>query len=82
MEEVAEAEEFMAVKPWKGQIRPPTTFVPPKGLDQTPDIELKLQHVHGYRSKDMRNNIFYNSQNQLVWQAAAVAIVHNTKANT
>lgn len=56
--EESAGEEFMAVKPWKGAIFPPSD--PPKINTKKPDSSLTLEFVHGYRGHDARNNIFYS----------------------
>ena len=60
MEEVAVGEEFLAVKPWVGQIKEPSNFRKPANFDKAPQVRLQLDYIHGYRCKDMRNNIFFN----------------------
>jgi microtubule-associated protein-like 6 len=43
MDDVGEGDEFMAVKPWIGQMKEPTGFTkPPKNAQAKPDIELEL----------------------------------------
>ena len=50
----------MATKPWMGAIRPPSNFNrPPRNQNSAPNTHLTLEHVHGYRAKDCRNNLYY-----------------------
>ena len=66
----------MTVKPWLGSIREPTGFIkPPLNYDKRPEITLELNHVHGYRSKDCRNNLRYRKSGNIVYNAAALGIV-------
>lgn len=53
-----EGDQFMAVKPWKGAIKPPTNIVY-KSTGKAPPVTLELDYAHGYRTKDCRNNLKY-----------------------
>ncbi len=82
-EEAEKATEFMATKPWKGALREPTGFVkPPFNQSQAPKIGLALEYVHGYRSRDCKNNIAYLDEDRIVYHAAAVGIVMDKASNT
>jgi hypothetical protein len=49
----------MAVKPWIGAIKEPT--IPPLRIDkEAPGISYKINFVHGYKSDQVRQNLFYN----------------------
>lgn len=58
-EEVDEtSQEFMAVRPWIGQIAEPDSHNP---FDPSkPDVQYKLDYVYGYRCADTRQNVKYN----------------------
>ena len=74
-------DEFMAVKPWLGAIREPTYNYPVQ-TEAPPKVSIELEFVYGYRCKDSRQNIFYHSEsNSILYHAAAVVIIHNTKEN-
>lgn len=45
-------------------------------------MEIKLEYVHGYRTKDCRQNLFYSSNKLIIYHAAAVLIYHNISDNT
>jgi WD40 repeat protein len=77
-----QGDEFMAVRPWEGAVKPPTSYTKPRDQDKAPKVTLNLDHCHGYRSKDKRNNIFYVNNDDVCYYAAAVGIVHNVRANT
>jgi Ca2+-binding EF-hand superfamily protein len=82
-EQVDGGDQFMAVKPWKGAIRPPTDYKFNSGDDNAPDAELMLEFVHGYRCHDVRNNIGYcEDGDDILFHTAAVGIIHNVKENT
>ena len=69
-----------AVLPCAEHIHKPTAYPfdhPPDALER-PEDTLKLEHVHGYRSHDVRANIAYDVRGNLVFPAAAVGVVMNT----
>jgi hypothetical protein len=55
VEDDGPGDQFMAVKPWIGAIKAPTR--PPAGNNSTPDADLSLEWVYGYRCFDARNNV-------------------------
>lgn len=48
----------MAVKPWLGAIKEPT-YAYPNQTGAAPKSKIQLHHVHGYRTKDCRQNLYY-----------------------
>ncbi|RNA32187.1 echinoderm microtubule-associated -like 6 isoform X1 [Brachionus plicatilis] len=47
-------------------------------MDQTaPKSQLRLEWVYGYRGHQVRSNLFYNINNEIVYFVAGVGIVHN-----
>nr|KAG5687806.1 hypothetical protein BaRGS_005436 [Batillaria attramentaria] len=46
-----------------------------------PNDGLKLEHVHGYRGYDCRNNLFYTQTGEVVYHVAAVGIIFNKEKN-
>lgn len=79
-EVVEEGTEFMAVKPWLGAIKAPSSFTQNPSLDMAPEVDITLEYVHGYRSKDCRNNIFYRN-GEIFYHTAAVAVNLNYRQN-
>lgn len=74
-EDVGHGDESISVKPWKTQSKPPTSFVKPKVNGKAaPAVTLELEWVHGYRSRDSRNNIGVMEDGSIVYHAAAVGI--------
>jgi WD40 repeat protein len=80
--DVAAGEEFMAVKPWKAAIYPPSEHGSDTASSKVPSSSLSLEFVHGYRGHDCRDNLFYTATGELVYSAAAVGIVYNKKTHT
>ena len=74
----------MAVKPWMGAIKEPT---PPfynnkKEGSKEPTCTITLEYVYGYRTKDMRNNLYYLKDGKVLYNAAALGIVLDVESNT
>ena len=83
-EDLAEGDQFMAVKPWIGVVNnsKPDDFRPTKRDGEAPDATLELEYVHGYRSHDCRNNLRYTADGKIAFNTAAVAVVMDTATNT
>ena len=76
-EEMEAGDEFMAVKPWLGAIKPPDGFDESLDVDKQkkpPMAKLELEYCHGYRAKDCRNNLRYLKNGRIVYHAAGVGI--------
>ena len=70
------------VKPWKGAVREPSSWVEPDDNGDAPDASLQLMHVYGYRGWDCRDNIsFADSRFEIVYHVAGVGVVFNSKEN-
>lgn len=52
LEEAADGEQFMAVKPWIGAIKEPEPC--PEVIKDAPDVTYCIEHVYGYRCEDSR----------------------------
>jgi microtubule-associated protein-like 6 len=76
-------DEAMAVKPWKGAVREPSTWVDKPDMAERPDESLELSFVYGYRGWDTRNNInFAGSVASIVYHVAGVGIVLNSETHS
>lgn len=86
-EEVDCGDEFMAVKPWLGAIKSPSDYLGfnASNLNQ-PEIDVEIDYVFGYRTKDCRNNLFLNmnlsSDAELMYFSAGLGIGLNIDQNT
>ncbi|CAG9326453.1 unnamed protein product [Blepharisma stoltei] len=82
--EVGEGDQFGAVKPWEAAVRSsvPTGYRRKAGDDDPPDANLELEYVYGYRSHDVRNNIKYTANGDVLYHTAAIGVALNTSANT
>lgn len=72
-EEAGEGEQFMAVRPWIGQIAEPDNHNP-VSMDK-PDETYALEYVFGYRSADSRQNVHLNCEGKVVYMTAALGVV-------
>jgi HELP motif len=79
-EEVAEGEEFMAVKPFVGQIKAPTGHKDLPKSNDAPTESLTLKYVHGYRCFDSRNCAKWkkDSDTEVVFVSAALGVKMDT----
>ena len=78
--DAGEGDQFMAVKPWIGAIKEPTSHPP---INPTPpDARFSLEYVYGYRCEDSRQNVFLNSLGEAVYMTAALGVILNIKNNT
>lgn len=87
-----DTEGLVPVKPWAASAIQPT--ICPNGLlseEQQADIEasplpwnnnLQLEFVHGYRSQNSRNNLFYVESDGIIFPAAKLGIVLNRRTHT
>ena len=74
------AQEFMAVRPWIGQICEPDNHNPFNPA--VPDCNYELEYVYGYRCADTRQNLKYNSSGQAVYMTAALGVILDQGSNT
>ena len=76
-------DENMAIKPWLGAIRVPSSYTEPADLGEAPTASLELKFVYGYRGWDCRNNISYaDSSHELLYHVGGVGIAFNSEKQT
>ena len=56
--EPEEGDQFMSCKPWLGAIKKPTTG-PLEENPEPPECSYEIEFVHGYKSDQARQNLFY-----------------------
>lgn len=78
--EDAEGQEFMAVKPWIGQIEEPETHNDINA--DKPDCQHQLEYVYGYRSQDSRQNAYFNASGKATYMTAALGVILDHESNT
>jgi len=79
-EEVEEGKEFLAVKPWKGQIAEPESH--PEADRSAPEVEYRLEYAYGYRCQDSRQNVYYNADGNVAYMTACLGVILNKADNT
>ena len=78
--DAGKGDEFMAVKPWIGAVKEPSSHPPPN--PSPPDARYSLEYVYGYRCEDSRQNVYFNSKGEAVYMTAALGVILNEKSNT
>jgi microtubule-associated protein-like 6 len=82
-EEIGEGDQFMAVKPWIGALKAPSSFVKAaRNSKLAPVVNMTLDFIHGYRAKDCRNNLRYLPDGRLIYHAAGVGITMDKQTRT
>lgn len=76
-------DENMAIKPWLGAVRVPSSYTEPVDLGEAPSASLELKFVYGYRGWDCRNNVSYaDSSHEILYHVGAVGIAFNIENQT
>jgi microtubule-associated protein-like 6 len=69
---------FGSVRPWAGNMMPPSHFDPNTCDHSQPAFELVMDHVYGYRARAARDNVHWiDEPTTFIYIAAAVAVVYN-----
>jgi microtubule-associated protein-like 6 len=76
-----ERQALATTKPWLAALIKPTNFEFGK-TDPAPKLTLELEHIFGYRSNEVRNNLRWIDNEHIVYFAGTVGIVHDIKSNT
>lgn len=80
-EEEAVGTQFMAVKPWAAVAKVEPSDHPEEN-PSPPDEDYRLSYVFGYRAEESRNNVFYNTDGNVVYMTACLGVIHNKSDNT
>lgn len=76
--EDALSRNFNAVRPWAGNMMPPSAFDPATCDFGLPGFELQMDHVYGFRSRGARDNVHWvDAPHTILYFAASVACVYN-----
>ena len=78
--EEATGEQFMAVRPWVGQVAEPESHN--EINKEKPDVTYELEYVYGYRCADSKQNVHFNSAGEAVYMTAALGVILNRQSNT
>jgi microtubule-associated protein-like 6 len=60
----------------------PPSQPPPPGTGKAPGSQLVLQHVHGFRGSDCRDNLRFTGDGELLFFVAGVGVVHDIGRNS
>ena len=75
-------EALLAIKPWEATIKPPSKFLKPSvNYAERPRIKVKLHHVFGYHSKNIRGGVKMRGD-EVLYFTAAVAISQHVERNS
>ena len=74
-------DEFMAVKPYLGAIKPPTKTDPPswENNPKPPECKMEIEWIFGYNSGCGGSNLRYNINGDCMYHGAALGIQLNVK---
>lgn len=71
---------FVPVKSYLSAMIPPTNPAQER-LDAPPDLEIDMDHVHGYRSHDVRHNLFYTVDGRVVYHTGGIGVSYDRNAH-
>jgi WD40 repeat protein len=67
---------------WKGSIVEPSPSEKTRSDETAPnEVQVTLEHVYGYRSRDCRSNMFYNASDNLVYPAGSIGVVYDKRVH-
>ena len=74
-EKMESGREKAAVRPWLANILPPEHEIVEN--TELPKYSLKIDHVFGFRNDDTRQNVFFLSEDQIIYTTSSLAIIQN-----
>lgn len=82
-DEPLKTEEYVSIKPWMGAIKEPSNYYKdPLNQNKAPMVDISLEYVHGYRSRDCKNNVRYLKNGSILFNTAALGVVMDPLLNT
>ena len=81
-EHVDDSTQANGCRPWVGAIKAPSWYKKDPSLSNPPNVKVELDWVHGYRSKDCRNNVRLIGNNEVIYNTAGVAVILDFKNKT
>lgn len=76
-EDVGHGDESLSIKPYLGAIYIPDSYKDVEKNPAQPDEKYVIDFVYGYRSEDVRQNLFYNCKKRPVYMSACLGIIYN-----
>ena len=73
-------DRFLSIKPYIGALHDPTDC--PDNDASLPDNNLELDWVYGYRCHDSRNNIYTNTDGDIIYPTASLLVKYNFKKHS
>ena len=76
-EEVEDNHQIVVKKPWLETIKSavPGRYIPQIDDADAPEANLELEHIYGYRCHNVRNNLRYTANGNIVYHTAAVGVL-------
>ena len=78
---VEDGDQSTSTKPYLAIKEPSNYYKDPLNQSKVPLVDLVLEYVHGYRSKDCRNNLKYLKNGMIVYNAAALGVLMDPVGN-
>ena len=72
--------EWLACRAYVGALAEPTNHAPVNLKE--PDENYALEYAYGYKKENVKQNLFYNFENNIVYMTAALGVVLDPKTNT
>ncbi|TNV83122.1 hypothetical protein FGO68_gene10203 [Halteria grandinella] len=76
-EDVGHGDESFSIKPYLSAIYIPDSYKDIEKNQTPPDEKYVIDFVYGYRSEDVRQNLFYNCKKRPVYMSACLGIIYN-----
>lgn len=77
VEDVGHGDESLSIKPYLSALYIPDSYKDVLLEPKMPDEKYVIDFVYGYRSEDVRQNLFYNCKKRPVYMTACLGIIYN-----